>query len=108
MRAISLALLIVVLIALAGGGGFYAARHIDAELFDPALFGLEWMVAAVPDAVPQSTGDGRKILYYRNPMGLPDTSSVPKKDSMGMDYIPVYADESASEDEVGTVRISPE
>ena len=35
----------------------------------------------------------RKILYYRNPMGAPDTSPVPKKDSMGMDYIPVYADE---------------
>ncbi len=35
----------------------------------------------------------RKILYYRNPMGLPDTSPVPKKDPMGMDYVPVYADE---------------
>jgi Cu(I)/Ag(I) efflux system membrane fusion protein len=32
----------------------------------------------------------RKILYYRNPMGLSDTSPVPKQDSMGMDYIPVY------------------
>jgi Cu(I)/Ag(I) efflux system membrane fusion protein len=32
----------------------------------------------------------RKVLYYRNPMGLPDTSKVPKKDSMGMDYLPVY------------------
>jgi Cu(I)/Ag(I) efflux system membrane fusion protein len=32
-----------------------------------------------------------KVLYYRNPMGLPDTSLVPKKDSMGMDYVPVYA-----------------
>jgi Cu(I)/Ag(I) efflux system membrane fusion protein len=32
----------------------------------------------------------RKILYYRNPMGLADTSPVPKKDSMGMDYVPVY------------------
>lgn len=38
----------------------------------------------------------RKILYYRNPMGLPDTSPEPKKDSMGMDYIPVYADEAPS------------
>ena len=37
---------------------------------------------------------GRKILYYRNPMGLPDTSKVPKKDSMGMDYIPVYDGEA--------------
>lgn len=33
----------------------------------------------------------RRILYYRNAMGLPDISPVPKKDSMGMDYIPVYA-----------------
>lgn len=32
----------------------------------------------------------RKVLYYRNPMDLPDTSAVPKKDSMGMDYVPVY------------------
>jgi len=34
-----------------------------------------------------------KILYYRNPMGLPDTSPVPKKDPMGMDYVPVYEGE---------------
>lgn len=38
----------------------------------------------------------RKILYYRHPMGLPDTSPVPKKDSMGMAYVPVYADEAPS------------
>ncbi|MBI4290314.1 MAG: efflux RND transporter periplasmic adaptor subunit [Betaproteobacteria bacterium] len=38
----------------------------------------------------------RKILYYRNPMGLPDTSPVPKKAPDGMDYVPVYADEEAS------------
>jgi Cu(I)/Ag(I) efflux system membrane fusion protein len=43
-------------------------------------------------------------LYYRNPMGLPDTSPAPKKDWMGMDYIPVYADEV--NDPPGTVRIS--
>jgi Cu(I)/Ag(I) efflux system membrane fusion protein len=38
-------------------------------------------------------GGSRKILYYRNPMGLPDTSPAPKKDWMGMDYIPVYEGE---------------
>ncbi|MDD5384468.1 MAG: efflux RND transporter periplasmic adaptor subunit [Gallionella sp.] len=32
----------------------------------------------------------RKVLYYRNPMGLQDTSPAPKKDPMGMDYVPVY------------------
>lgn len=46
----------------------------------------------------------RKPIYYRNPMGLADTSPVPKKDSMGMDYIPVYADET--DDKPGTVKIS--
>jgi len=35
----------------------------------------------------------RRVLYYRNAMGLADTSPVPKKDAMGMAYIPVYADE---------------
>src|SRR6266511_2865392 len=41
----------------------------------------------------QAAAGERKILYYRNPMGLPDTSPVPKKDSMGMDYIAVYEGE---------------
>jgi RND family efflux transporter MFP subunit len=39
----------------------------------------------------------RKILYYRNPMGLPDTSPTPKKDQMGMDYIAVYEGEDQAE-----------
>jgi Cu(I)/Ag(I) efflux system membrane fusion protein len=42
----------------------------------------------------------RRVLYYRNPMGHDDTSAVPKKDPMGMDYIPVYADEVADGPEV--------
>src|SRR5882724_1307744 len=37
-------------------------------------------------AAPPGKG---KIRFYRNPMGLPDTSPVPKKDGMGMDYLPV-------------------
>lgn len=54
---------------------------------------------------PASADKDRKILYYRNPMGLPDTSPVPKKDSMGMDYIPVYAD--AAGDDASIVKVSP-
>lgn len=45
----------------------------------------------------------RKLLYYRNPMGLPDTSASPKKDPMGMDYIPVYEGEEAAESGSGIV-----
>jgi membrane fusion protein, copper/silver efflux system len=63
--------------------------------------------AATPDS-NQSGGAStdRKILYYRNPMGLADTSPVPKKDPMGMDYIPVYADEAEAA-RTGIVKISP-
>jgi Cu(I)/Ag(I) efflux system membrane fusion protein len=46
----------------------------------------------------------RKVRYYRNPMGLPDTSPVPKKDWMGMDYIAVY--EGEEQDEGNTVKVS--
>lgn len=46
----------------------------------------------------------RKVKFYRNPMGLPDTSPAPKKDSMGMDYIPVYEGDDSDD---GSVRLSP-
>jgi Cu(I)/Ag(I) efflux system membrane fusion protein len=47
----------------------------------------------------------KKILYYRNPMGLSDTSPEPKQDSMGMDYIPVYDDDEVQS---AQIKISPE
>ncbi len=51
----------------------------------------------------------RKLLYYRNPMNPQATSPVPMKDSMGMDYIPVYEEETAGAASGGaTVMISPE
>src|SRR5205085_6715739 len=59
-------------------------------------------------AAPLSTAGGapgeRRIKYYRNPMGLPDVSPTPKKDSMGMDYIPVYEGEES--DDGNTVKVS--
>jgi multidrug efflux pump subunit AcrA (membrane-fusion protein) len=39
----------------------------------------------------------RKILYYRNPMNPSITSPTFMKDSMGMDYIPVYEEGAATE-----------
>ena len=45
----------------------------------------------------------KRILYYRNPMGLPDTSQTPKKDSMGMEYIPVFEGDN---DDGDTVKVS--
>ncbi len=55
-------------------------------------------------AVAPRTGQPKKILYYRNPMGLADTSPVPKKDSMGMDYLAVYV---GDDDGGSAVKIAP-
>ncbi|BCP52276.1 cation efflux system protein [Kaistia sp. 32K] len=55
-------------------------------------------------AVAPADSDAKRVLYYRNPMGLPDTSATPKKDSMGMDYIPVYEGDN---DDGSSVKVSP-
>jgi Cu(I)/Ag(I) efflux system membrane fusion protein len=77
-----------------------AAGAAALEVLRPLL------LAPRPGAAPD-TGDAnkgkRRILYYKNPMGHPDTSPVPKKDSMGMDYLPVYEGE---EDDACAVRVS--
>jgi Cu(I)/Ag(I) efflux system membrane fusion protein/cobalt-zinc-cadmium efflux system membrane fusion protein len=56
----------------------------------------------------KSEGGERKILFYRSPMDPRVTSPVPRKDEMGMAYVPVYADEmqSAAADEA-VVTIDP-
>jgi len=70
--------LAAVAVALALGAGYWAgSRGGAADATD----------SAPAPAATADTGSERQILYYRNPMGLPDTSPVPKKDSMGMDYI---------------------
>ncbi len=56
-----------------------------------------------PEVMTAKGGDRGKIRFYRNPMGLPDTSPTPKKDSMGMDYLPVYEGE---QDDDSSVKVS--
>jgi Cu(I)/Ag(I) efflux system membrane fusion protein len=90
---------LVVLGALAAGGGYWAgSRQVVHD-------GAGHTNHESGTAGAQVDSQGRQILYYRNPMGLPDTSPVPKKDSMGMDYIPVYAGEELGDE--GVVKVSP-
>jgi RND family efflux transporter MFP subunit len=66
--------------------------------------------AVTPGAgAPGSPKKGeRRILFYRNPMNPDITSPVPAKDEMGMDYVPVYADEAQpSAGEGVTVSVAP-
>jgi Cu(I)/Ag(I) efflux system membrane fusion protein len=78
----------------------YVAVHASEDV----SFDAPKPAAAEKAAAGSAAQDERKIIHYRNPMGLPDISPVPKKDSMGMDYIPVYEGEA---DEGDTVKVSP-
>ena len=80
-------------------GRAYLPVYDDTEpSFDPPR-------PSPPSLTPLKSAPGsRKILYYRNPMGLPDVSSVPKKDSMGMNYIPVYEGDEPTDAKI--VKIS--
>jgi RND family efflux transporter MFP subunit len=52
--------------------------------------------AAAPARPPASAPapGGRRILFYRSPMDPNVRSAGPARDSMGMDFVPVYADEA--------------
>lgn len=94
------------------GRAAYSAQPIKAEDGRDYLsvrMGAEVSFEDKPKQATAGGGDaagasGRKVLYYRNPMGLPDSSPAPKKDSMGMDYLPVYEGDA---DEGGAVKVSP-
>ncbi|HKP64190.1 MAG TPA: efflux RND transporter periplasmic adaptor subunit [Polyangiales bacterium] len=59
--------------------------------------------ASGPAASAASAGDrenlaptlqgARKVVFYRSPMDAKQISPVPRKDEMGMDFLPVYQDE---------------
>ncbi len=67
-----------------------------------------WFAAGAPQqtGATASTADNSKPLFYRNPMNPAITSPVPAQDEMGMDYIPVYAEEE-TQALPGTVSIDP-
>lgn len=89
--------IIVLATATAGAGYWLGLRNAGGEH------------TAAPTAADAGNAKGeRRLLYYRNPMGLPDTSPVPKKDPMGMDYIPVYAGEEAPAGSGNQISISTE
>jgi membrane fusion protein, copper/silver efflux system len=87
---------VLVALVLGGAGGYWAATRLGST--------------GVPaDSDKAMANDGPRRLFYRNPMNPAITSPVPARDEMGMDYVPVYAgDTAADKDEpAGTVKIDP-
>ena len=99
-RGAGIAIGLIAVLAASGGGYWLGSQRGHGGDAAPAS-------AAAPAGEAAGKKE-KKLLYYRNPMGLPDTSPVPKKDPMGMDYIPVY-EGGEDADEVGpagSVKIS--
>jgi membrane fusion protein, copper/silver efflux system len=72
---------------------------------------VEVSESAVPAPVQPATAGQRRIVFYRSPMDPKQTSPVPRKDEMGMDYLPVYDDEVPPPSPVAglaSVEIDPE
>jgi Cu(I)/Ag(I) efflux system membrane fusion protein len=69
-------LILVFALCIGLGLGFWLARKETPQVLNPP-------------AVTE-----RKPLYFRHPMNPKVTSPIPAKDEMGMDYVPVYAEES--------------
>ena len=76
MKNIGKLIIITIVIISAGAAGYW--------------LGMRTSAVAMPATAAVTVKAEPKILYYRNPMGLQDTSPTPKKDAMGMDYVPVY------------------
>jgi RND family efflux transporter MFP subunit len=83
----------IVVVAIAAGAGYW--------------WGMQTTGDKTQERAPTQQEPERKVLYYRNPMGLPDTSPIPKKDPMGMDYVPVYEEDEAQHTD-NAIKISVE
>jgi Cu(I)/Ag(I) efflux system membrane fusion protein len=120
-----------------GGFGVYFASQRQLEQHPPAAkTGLRYRCPMHPSIVqdqpgecpicsmqlvagPPSSDDGGnpaksakgKILFYRSPMDPNQTSPVPRKDQMGMNYLPVYEEETSgganAVEGLATVSIDP-
>ena len=87
---------------------YYCAMHPDFISDKPGNCLICGMTLVKKEGPSQAKAKDAKtkILFYRNPMNPEVTSPVPMKDSMGMDYVPVYKEES--DVQASGIYISPE
>ncbi len=75
---------------------FTSDRPGDCKICGMSLVKRETKETPVMGHEEVKRGEKGKILYYRNPMNPQVTSPVPMKDAMGMDYVPVYAEQAVA------------
>ena len=89
---------------------YYCPMHPNFTSDKPgecAICGMSLVKRQTSSNQPAAAPEKKKLLYYRNPMNPEVTSPVPMKDSMGMDYVPVYEEEKTPL-VAGGVQINPQ
>ena len=96
-------LFVVIGVAIGAGGTLLLARNpADDSSAAPAAHETGTHETMT---MPGEAEVDREILYWRAPMDPNYTSDRPGKSPMGMDLVPVYADEAAAPDD-GGIRVS--
>ena len=113
-RRRSTTILAAVLVALAGGAGTGCRKSGESAGASGGAARVQYHCPMHPTYVSDKPGEcricgmrlvpyeaspspgTRTVLYYRSPMDPGIRSNTPGKDSMGMDFVPVYADEVAA------------
>ncbi len=73
-------LVAVLALGVGAGSGYWYAQGVTEQINQPAV-----------------SASDKRPRYYRHPMNPSVTSPKPMKDEMGMDYVPVYAEEPRRE-----------
>ncbi|MDD2772918.1 MAG: efflux RND transporter periplasmic adaptor subunit [Elusimicrobiales bacterium] len=113
-----------IVLLLAAGAVFAGYRHFRHSGDATAVAAVKYHCPMHPAYISDKPGDcpicgmklvpleppkaERKVKYYRNPMNPDATSPVPMKDSMGMEYVPVYEEAAETAKPQGAVDISSE
>ncbi len=102
-KRFQLAAVVALGVVTGAGGALLLMRILPGEPMSEMSAGGGEGGALAPGAQADGAGE-RRILYWRAPMDPNYTSDRPGKSPMGMDLVPVYADEGLAD---GQVRVSP-
>lgn len=99
--------LIAVLLAAAAASGYFAARLTGGGSQSSGM-GMDEQPGGDASGSGSRERHEREILYWKAPMDPSYRRDAPGKSPMGMDLVPVYADEAgAAEGDVPALRINP-
>ena len=99
---------IIITVVLTLSVGLFAGYWLSERSNESSTAAMKSVPDTATDLSSETVPQKNEPLFYRHPMDPTITSPVPAKGSMGMDYLPVYAEGIANvEGVMGAVQIDP-